>query len=178
MASTHTVTVPCPQQGEQALNIRPTGTEQWQVSLPSGELVTVRLIQAPGPNGMAIFSVNNTAYKAQAMLTEDHLALWLNGTRLTIPRITKGPRRAGAAVAAGASGHAVVASMPGKVVAQNASVGQSVNAGDVLVIMESMKMELSLAAPCSGTVTAVSGQPGETVDQGTVLVNIDPDTES
>ena len=55
---------------------------------------------------------------------------------------------------------------------ERASVGQSVKAGDVLVVLEAMKMENEIMAPCDGTVTSVSVTKGAAVESGTLLCTI------
>ncbi len=55
------------------------------------------------------------------------------------------------------------------------SVGQHVNEGDVLVILESMKMEIPVEAPCAGTVTAMNVAPESQVQDGDVIAVIESD---
>ena len=50
------------------------------------------------------------------------------------------------------------------------AVGDSVKEEDVLLILESMKMEIPVEAPCAGTIREVCVQEGETVQEGTVLL--------
>jgi biotin carboxyl carrier protein len=52
----------------------------------------------------------------------------------------------------------------------SAEVGQSVAAGDVLMILESMKMEIPVEAPSAGTVSEVRVKPEDQVQEGQVLV--------
>lgn len=54
----------------------------------------------------------------------------------------------------------------------NVSAGQSVKAGDVLMILEAMKMENEIMAPADGTVTAVHVAQGATVQSGDPLVSM------
>ncbi|MCX6397397.1 MAG: ATP-grasp domain-containing protein [Propionibacteriales bacterium] len=73
----------------------------------------------------------------------------------------------------------LVAPMPGTVVRVMAEVGQSVAAGDVLIVLEAMKMEHQVKAPHPGTVVQVGVSAGQTVDQGAVLAIVaDPEEES
>ena len=68
---------------------------------------------------------------------------------------------------------AVRAPMPGRVVLVQASVGSAVEAGAVLLVMEAMKMELSLRAPRAGTVVAIQAAAGEFVEADSVLIRLD-----
>ena len=69
-------------------------------------------------------------------------------------------------------GESVTAPMPGNILKVNVSVGQTVKEGDLLCVLEAMKMENEIYAPCGGTVTAVPVSKGSTVDTGALLVAI------
>lgn len=75
-----------------------------------------------------------------------------------------------AAQSAGAGEHSIDAPMPGKIVKLVASVGQSVNAGDVLLILEAMKMQNEITADAAGTVKAFNVDAGNNVAAGDSLV--------
>jgi len=68
---------------------------------------------------------------------------------------------------------ALAAPMPATVVAINVAPGQAVNAGDVLIVLEAMKMELAVAAPHEGRVRAIACKVGELVQPGVPLVELD-----
>ncbi|HET9035459.1 MAG TPA: acetyl-CoA carboxylase biotin carboxyl carrier protein subunit [Myxococcaceae bacterium] len=68
----------------------------------------------------------------------------------------------------------VPAHITGTVWKVEVSVGQKVAAGDVLVILESMKMEMPVEAPEGGTVKEVRCQPSQPVNEGDVLVVLGP----
>ncbi|WP_338009583.1 MULTISPECIES: biotin/lipoyl-containing protein [Aminobacterium] len=60
--------------------------------------------------------------------------------------------------------------MPGKILRVSVSVGTAVNAGDVLLILEAMKMENEISAPSAGTVKEVRAREGDSVNSGDALV--------
>ena len=70
------------------------------------------------------------------------------------------------------SGEAVNAPMPGNILKVNVKTGDAVKAGQVLVVLEAMKMENEIMAPKAGTVTQVLVSKGSTVDTGAPLVVI------
>lgn len=80
------------------------------------------------------------------------------------------PAPAAAPVAAGAGD--VTAPMPGNVLDVLVKVGDTVSAGQTVVILEAMKMENEIVAEVAGTVTAVSCKNGDVVDTGAVLVSV------
>ena len=75
-----------------------------------------------------------------------------------------------AAVAAGET--AVNSPMPGNIFKVECSVGQSVKAGDVLIVLEAMKMEIEVSAPVDGTVKSVAVNVGGTVNTDDLLVTL------
>ena len=77
-----------------------------------------------------------------------------------------------AAPAVTGAGDPVNAPMPGNILKVNVSQGQAVKSGDVLCVLEAMKMENEIMAPKDGTVTQVLVSKGSTVDTGAPLVVI------
>ena len=75
-----------------------------------------------------------------------------------------------AAPAVTGAGEAVNAPMPGTILKVNVQNGQAVKEGDLLVVLEAMKMENEIFAPKSGTVAQVLVQKGSTVDTGATMV--------
>ena len=80
------------------------------------------------------------------------------------------PKAAAPAGAAGAV--SVKAPMPGNILDVKVAAGASVKAGDVLVILEAMKMENEIVAPQDGTVASVNVNKGDTVNSGDTLVSM------
>ncbi len=88
------------------------------------------------------------------------------------PAAAPAPAPAPAPAAAPAGATNVNAPMPGNIVKVLVTPGQSVNQGDVLCILEAMKMENEIMAPSAGKVVAVSATVGATVNTGDVLVSL------
>ena len=86
------------------------------------------------------------------------------------PAAAAAPAAPAAPAAAGAV--EVKAPMPGNILDVKVAVGASVKAGDVLVILEAMKMENEIVAPQDGTVASVNVNKGDTVNSGDVLVSM------
>lgn len=69
-------------------------------------------------------------------------------------------------------GEAVKAPMPGTIINVPVKVGQAVKTGDVLVVLEAMKMENEIKAAHDATVAAVAVSKGESVDTGALLITL------
>ena len=87
---------------------------------------------------------------------------------LTPASLTAAPA---APAASGGSGD-VVAPMPGTVLKVNVNSGDTVASGDVILILEAMKMENEIVAPCAGKVT-LNVKAGETVDTDALLASVE-----
>lgn len=82
------------------------------------------------------------------------------------------PKAAAAPTATGA-GEKVTCPMPGNILAVNVNVGDTVKEGQILMILEAMKMENEIMAPCDGKITSVGVTKGATVESGTLLCTIE-----
>ena len=71
-----------------------------------------------------------------------------------------------------AGGEAIKAPMPGTILKVNVSNGQAVKKGDVLFVLEAMKMENEIMAPADGTVSSVNVNAGASVEAGSVLCTL------
>ena len=74
-----------------------------------------------------------------------------------------------APVSAPAGGEQVTSPMPGNILAVNVAAGDTVRKGQVLMILEAMKMENEIMCPCDGKIVSVSVTKGATVESGTLL---------
>lgn len=102
--------------------------------------------------------------------------LWLDGWRFEVEALDERTRTIQdlASAHAVASGPApVVAPMPGLIVRVNVAVGDRVEAGQGVVVMEAMKMENELRATAAGTVKAIHAVPAKAVEKGAVLVELE-----
>jgi 3-methylcrotonyl-CoA carboxylase alpha subunit len=72
----------------------------------------------------------------------------------------------------------LVAPMPGRVIAVLVATGECVKAGTPLLVMEAMKMEHTVTAPCAGVVTALHHGAGDQVREGDELLTLAPDGKS
>ena len=99
--------------------------------------------------------------EGQAMLVDEYEAY-----KPAAPAAAPAP----AAPTAVAAGEVVAAPMPGNILKVNCSQGQAVKAGDILVVLEAMKMENEILAPRDGTVAQVVTTKGAVVDTGAPLV--------
>lgn len=87
---------------------------------------------------------------------------------VAVPKAAPAPK----AAAALAGGIEVKAGAAGKVFKLVANVGQSVQAGDAVVIIEAMKMEIPVVAPEAGTVASINVAVGDAIEAGAVLATL------
>ena len=73
---------------------------------------------------------------------------------------------------AAANGAPLTAPLPGTITTINVKVGDQVAVGDVVIVLEAMKMQNNIEAEQAGTVTAINVNPGDSVMEGTVLLTI------
>lgn len=86
------------------------------------------------------------------------------------PAPAAAPAAPAAPVAAGAK--TVTAPMPGNILKVNVQAGQAVKAGEILMILEAMKMENEILAPSDCTIASVNTTAGTTVEAGAVLCTL------
>src|SRR5699024_2824483 len=120
-------------------------------------------------------TLNGQGRRLQLHLVGDHgLEVCLDNRRWPVSRHA----RFEAAVDSSASDGRLLAPMPGKILEIRAKAGQTVAAGDTLMIMEAMKMELTIKAPINGEIAAMAVAAEDIVEADTLLLAIDPATDS
>jgi biotin carboxyl carrier protein len=77
-----------------------------------------------------------------------------------------------AASATSAGSIKISSPMPGKILALKANVGQAVKKGDVVLILEAMKMENEIVSPQDGTIASINVTVGQTVEAGNLLITL------
>ena len=106
-------------------------------------------------------NVNGTVYEVE--LEE------MTGAPAAAPVAAPAPS---AAAAPAAGGEKVTSPMPGTILSVNVAAGDAVKRGQVLMILEAMKMENEIMAPCDGTGTSVAAAKGAAVESGALLCTI------
>lgn len=86
--------------------------------------------------------------------------------------VAEAPAAPAAPAPVSADGTQVKAPMPGTILAVKKSVGDAVKVGDVICVLEAMKMENDIVAPCDGTVKSINAPKGTTVNTDDVLAVI------
>ncbi len=124
--------------------------------------------------------INGRVHRVRSLRTSEGLWLHFDGETyfLSAANSTKAKRRADRSRGPGAmtgheSGNCIVAPMPGKVKKVNVKVGDMVQAEQILIVMEAMKMEYNLAASRSGRVKEVNAQEGSQVELDRVLIELE-----
>ena len=169
-------------------------TDGWRLNQPYVEPLTLR--GADGEDHVVEFVVDQgqqslvfdgtTVAVSFTRVDHDHVRITLDGTARTVPvavhdsTLTLFEHDAttrfevidplATSTAGTAAGGSLNAPMPGKILATYVTVGQTVQRGDALVLMEAMKMEHTISAPDDGVVAEVCYGEGDTVDDGAVLV--------
>ena len=86
--------------------------------------------------------------------------------------VTPAPAAAPAAPVAAGAGSPIKAPLPGTIIELKVNVGDTVKQGDVVLVLEAMKMQNNIESEYSGTVTSITVKQGETVMEGAVLLTI------
>ena len=117
-------------------------------------------------------NVNGTQYDITLEVLEGEAAVAPAPLAAPAPVAAPAPAAAAPVAAAPAGAKAVNAPMPGTILSVNVTAGQAIKRGDVLMVLEAMKMENEIMAPNDGTVATVNVTKGQTVQSGDVLLTI------
>lgn len=108
-------------------------------------------------------TVNGTSYEITLEVVDE------KDVKATAPAAAKAAPAPAPAPAKSANGETVTSPMPGNILSVNVQNGAAVKKGDVLMVLEAMKMENEIMSPCDGTVVSVNVQSGASVETGAVL---------
>ncbi|NLL90841.1 MAG: acetyl-CoA carboxylase biotin carboxyl carrier protein subunit [Ruminococcaceae bacterium] len=133
-------------------------------------------------------TLNNKVYeveveKGEAMLLDEYEA-FAPPVKIETPKTAPEPViqpveaeetsvEAAPAAAPSVGGDAIESPLPGSILSINVEAGSSVKAGDILLIIEAMKMENEITAPRAGKVLSISVSRGQMVETGDVLLNLE-----
>ncbi|WP_374307381.1 acetyl-CoA carboxylase biotin carboxylase subunit [Dongia sp.] len=143
----------------------------WRISWLD-EALPLRLIQRAHDS----FMIELGGRQYHGHLHEDGATRWLKmgGTRWRVRALGAFGRAPARRDRAGGQAATVLAPMPGRIVAVQANVGDSVREGQVVLRLEAMKMEHNLAAGIGGQVAAILVSPGDQVVEGAELIRLAP----
>ena len=138
---------------------------------------TARLEEIEG-TPVRIVTVGNQVHRVvmRRGATRGSYTLWVDGWRFdgdALDERTRAIREITAAASKSTGPAPVLAPMPGMIVRVSIAVGDQVQAGQGLVVMEAMKMENELRASASGRVKSILASPGTAVEKGTLLVELE-----
>jgi acetyl/propionyl-CoA carboxylase alpha subunit len=131
--------------------------------------VGIAAIDATAESGAMELTLDGLARKVGYAVVSQTVVLFIGGEAVELV-----PPRPGAGAAALEAGDAIVAPMPGKVLQLRAKAGDALDAGQVVLVLEAMKMEHALAAPRAGVLQDVNVAAGAQVAQGDVLARLEP----
>jgi acetyl/propionyl-CoA carboxylase alpha subunit len=142
-----------------------------------GEVIDAQRLASPSPPyataGTVVheiaFTRDGRTYCATVARSRDRVLVALDGHTYGFV-VGEDTRTRGAAGGTGT----ITAPMPGKIIAVLVGIGDRVEHGQPVVVLEAMKMETTLVADVDGEVVRIAATPGETVDGGVVLVEITP----
>ena len=112
-----------------------------------------------------IFEIGGRRHRVVAARGRDRVFVWCDGEVFEFSPAAASPR-------AGAAADDLLAPMPGRIRKTLVSEGQAVARGDVLLVLEAMKMEHAIRAPRDGSVRRLPHAEGELVETGTPLVEL------
>jgi acetyl-CoA/propionyl-CoA carboxylase biotin carboxyl carrier protein len=140
---------------------------RFEVRVDGGE---PRIVAAHRSGGTLRVDLGGRQIAVGARVRNDRVFLQHHGESWTATAMD--PRRAALKLAEGGSAGDLVTEMPGAVVRVPVAVGDAVRAGQVVVVVEAMKMQNEFKAPYDGVVERIAVEPGQTVEAGTLLAHV------
>lgn len=138
-------------------------------------LAPIEMESAALSGSMLSFELDGVRHSTDVQIFEDTVTLHGTGGRMAIDVLTQDGVLLAAGGEALGGGNQIAASMPGLISEVIANVGDIVTAGQPLIVLEAMKLLQTMTAPCDGTVSQINFTAGESVDQGAVLIIIEPE---
>jgi acetyl/propionyl-CoA carboxylase alpha subunit len=139
--------------------------------LVDGETVAV----LPDGEGRFRATADGRSERVHAIADGDAVLVQWRGRSWSIERIDATRSSAAAAGSAAGASHAP---MPGVVVSLQAAAGQRVREGEALLVIESMKLQMTIAAACDGRVESLPLAVGQSFQRGAVLAQVRPDEDA
>ncbi len=146
---------------------RDLGGDRYEISIGDEEVESFGIWTVMGQDGPELVLENATGLRSSYRVVSNGSSVYVHDGNQAF-RLDEVPRFPEPDLAAQQGG--LTAPMPGKVVRIEVAQGEAVEKGQVLAIMEAMKMEHSIASPEDGTVQAIPVAQGDVVDTGQVLV--------
>jgi oxaloacetate decarboxylase alpha subunit len=154
-------------QPQPAVTRAPAKTEAPATPAPTAPAVPA------GGAGVYNVNVNGRNYAVQVSMGGSPITPTAQPVAAPAPQTAPAPAVAAPAPApAGGSGSPLAAPLPGSIFTLKCKVGDQVNEGDTLIIMEAMKMETEVKAHCAGTIQSILVKEGDTIQTGDQLVII------
>lgn len=143
---------------------------RWLVRLGDHHAEVTFEMSAPGVGRL---EMGGRSWPFYVLQRETNVQVWIDGAIHRFERLDRSPARRSSPATEAALENDLTAPMPGTIRKINATVGQRFEAHQPLIIMESMKMELTLSAPRAGVVRQILCQEGQLVEMGAVLAELE-----
>lgn len=159
---------------EETFQVESMQDGRYRIVKPSGDEVIVDAF-SPETGRLHLLTEGGQSHDFAIREREGDFTVQIRGLDTHVEVLNERQRRMRAAGVGGraAAGPDLVSPMAGKVVAVSVAAGDAVEAGDVVVIIEAMKMENDLKAHLAGTISNVAVSAGQAVEIGDVLVSIE-----
>lgn len=129
--------------------------------------VEVDVIESRG--GQAVLRIHGRIVPVCVLRSGNHLEVWVAGRTHQLEIVERVAKRSGGTQATSVIQASLTAPMPGTILQINIAPGDTFAAHQPLIVMESMKMEMTLSAPHDGAIKEVLCRPGQLVEMGALL---------